>query len=81
MYNSGTHWMHCLTFIFVFLERLYESINEIVVKEGHYRSAPEFILECTRQELNEIKKNRIDQRKINVYWHSYRQKKIKMKEA
>jgi hypothetical protein len=39
-----------------------------VVKEGYYRSAPEFILECTRQELNEIKKNRIDQRKINIYW-------------
>ena len=64
-----------------FPRRLYESINELVVKEGHYRSAPEFILECARQELNEIKKSRIDQRKINVYWHSFRQEKMKMKET
>jgi Arc/MetJ-type ribon-helix-helix transcriptional regulator len=40
--------------------RLYESINSLVVKKGYYRSAPEFVLECTRQKIDEIKKNRID---------------------
>jgi Arc/MetJ-type ribon-helix-helix transcriptional regulator len=64
-----------------FPRRLYESINELVVKGGHYRSAPEFILECTRQELSEIKKNRIDERKIKVYWHNFRQEQVKMKEV
>ncbi len=57
--------------------KLYESINDLVVKEGHYRSAPEFILECTRQKLNEIKKNKIDQRKIKLYWHRLRMEKEK----
>jgi len=48
-------------------------INDLVVKEGHYyRSAPEFILECARQKIDEIKKNRIEQRKINIYWHRLR---------
>ncbi|HYZ60017.1 MAG TPA: hypothetical protein VE544_10210 [Nitrososphaeraceae archaeon] len=58
-----------------FPRRLYESINELVVKEGHYRSAPEFILDCARQKLNEIRTSRIDERKIKVYWHSFRQVK------
>jgi Arc/MetJ-type ribon-helix-helix transcriptional regulator len=48
--------------------KLYESINNLVVKEGYYRSAPEFILECTRTKLEEIKKYRIDQRKIKIFW-------------
>ena len=40
--------------------RLYESINSLVVKKGYYSSAPEFVLECTRKKIDEIKKNRID---------------------
>ncbi|MGH9979301.1 MAG: hypothetical protein ACRD8Z_26230 [Nitrososphaeraceae archaeon] len=55
--------------------KLYELINDLVVKEGCYRSAPEFILECTRQKVDEIKKNRIDQREINLYWHKLRMEK------
>ena len=60
---------------------LYEYITNLVVKEAHYRSAPEFILECARQELNEIKKSRIDERKIKVYWHRFKQEKMKMTRA
>lgn len=52
---------------------LYESINVLVVKEGYYRSAPEFILECTRTKLDEIRKYRIDQRKINIYWRQQKE--------
>ena len=54
---------------------LYEYITSLVVKEGYYRSPPEFILECVRRQLNEIKKSRIDERKINVYWHRLRMEK------
>ena len=56
-----------------FPRKLYESINEYIVKEGHYRSAPEFILECTRTRLEEIKKYRIDLRKINIYWRQQKE--------
>jgi Arc/MetJ-type ribon-helix-helix transcriptional regulator len=55
--------------------KLHELINELVVKEGYYRSAPEFILKCTRAELDQIKKYNIDQRKIKIYWHRFRQEK------
>ncbi|MGH9951907.1 MAG: ribbon-helix-helix domain-containing protein [Nitrososphaeraceae archaeon] len=61
--------------------KLYEMINDLVVKEGHYRSAPEFILECARQKIDEIKNNRIEQRKINVYWHRLRTEKEKENEC
>jgi Arc/MetJ-type ribon-helix-helix transcriptional regulator len=50
-----------------FPRKLYESINDLVVKGGHYKNAPEFIVECTRQELDEI-----EQRKIIIYWHRLR---------
>jgi Arc/MetJ-type ribon-helix-helix transcriptional regulator len=60
---------------------LYEYITNFVVKEGYYRSAPEFILESARRQLSEIKKSRIDERKINVYWHRIKQEKMKMKGA
>jgi Arc/MetJ-type ribon-helix-helix transcriptional regulator len=46
--------------------KLYELINKLVVQEGYYRSAAEFILECTRNRVEEIKRNRIDQRKIRA---------------
>ncbi|MGH9988528.1 MAG: hypothetical protein ACRD8W_31735 [Nitrososphaeraceae archaeon] len=46
--------------------KLYEVINDLVVKEGYYRSAPEFILECTRNRVEEIKRYRIDQRRIRA---------------
>jgi Arc/MetJ-type ribon-helix-helix transcriptional regulator len=46
--------------------KLYELINKLVVKEGYYRSAAEFILECTRNRVEEIKRYRIDQRKIRA---------------
>jgi hypothetical protein len=58
-----------------FPRKLYESINDLMVKGGHYRSAPEFIIECTRQKLDEIKQTRIEQLKINVYWHRLRMEK------
>jgi hypothetical protein len=56
-------------------------INDLVVKEGHYRSAPEFILECARRKIDEIKNNRIEQRKINVYWHRLRTEKEEKNEC
>jgi len=46
--------------------KLYELVNNLVVKEGYYRSAAEFILECTRNRVEEIKRYRIDQRKIRA---------------
>jgi Arc/MetJ-type ribon-helix-helix transcriptional regulator len=55
--------------------KLYDLINELVVKEGYYRSAPEFILECTRTKLNEMKKYNIDKQKIRIYWHNFRHAK------
>jgi Arc/MetJ-type ribon-helix-helix transcriptional regulator len=48
--------------------KLYESINDLVVKEWYYRSAPEFILECARIKLEEIKRYRMDQRKLKMFW-------------
>jgi Arc/MetJ-type ribon-helix-helix transcriptional regulator len=46
--------------------KLYELINNLVVKEGYYRSAPEFILECTRNRVEEIKRYRVEQRKVRA---------------
>jgi Arc/MetJ-type ribon-helix-helix transcriptional regulator len=46
--------------------KLYELINNLVVKDRYYRSAPEFILECARNRVEEIKRYRIDQRKIRA---------------
>ena len=46
--------------------KLYELINKLVVEGGYYRSAAEFILECTRIRVEEIKGYRIEQRKIRA---------------
>ena len=46
--------------------KLYELINKLVVEGGYYRSAAEFILECTRSRVEEIKRYRIDQRRIRA---------------
>jgi Arc/MetJ-type ribon-helix-helix transcriptional regulator len=59
--------------------RLYESINSLVVKKGYYRSAPEFVLECIREKIDEIKKNRIDQQKINIYYQKLKQEQENQK--
>lgn len=58
---------------------LYEYITNLVVKEGYYRSAPEFILECTRTRLEEIYRYRIDHRKINLYYKRLKQAKEQLK--
>lgn len=47
---------------------LYDLIEELAVKNGMYRSVPEFALECMRNKLYELKEQKIERQKLNIYF-------------
>jgi hypothetical protein len=53
---------------------IYEAIEELAVKNGMYRGAPEFMLECTRNKLFEMKKLKIERQKLNIYFKKQKEK-------
>ena len=56
---------------------IYDSIEEIAVKTGMYRSVPEFALECMRTKLYELQGQKIERQKLNIY---FKRQKEKMKQ-
>ncbi|MGH9982629.1 MAG: hypothetical protein ACRD8W_01585 [Nitrososphaeraceae archaeon] len=54
---------------------MYEAIKDLVVTEGMYRGAPEFMLECTRNKLFELKKLKIERQKLNIYFKKLKEKR------
>ena len=58
--------------------KLYELIGEIAVKSGMYRSVPEFALECMRSKLYEMRQQKIERQKLNIY---YKRQKEKMTQS
>ena len=47
---------------------VYESISELVVKSGMYRSVSDFALECMRIKLHELKQQKIERQQPNIYF-------------
>ena len=54
---------------------LYEAVKELAVKNGMYRGVPEFILECTRNKLFELKKLSIERQKLSIYYKKQKEKR------
>jgi hypothetical protein len=52
----------------------YDLIEEIAVKSGLYRSVPEFALECMRNKLYELKQQKIERQKLNIYFKEQKEK-------
>jgi Arc/MetJ-type ribon-helix-helix transcriptional regulator len=57
---------------------LYDIIDKTVVKDGLYRSVPEFIFECTRNRLFDLRKQKIDRQKLNIYFKKLKQRREKV---
>jgi Arc/MetJ-type ribon-helix-helix transcriptional regulator len=54
---------------------LYDIIDKTVVKDGLYRSVPEFILECARNKIYELRNQKISRERINIYYKKLREKR------
>jgi hypothetical protein len=52
---------------------MYEAIKESAVKDGMYRGVPEFMLECARNKLFELKK--LKRQKLNIYFKKLKEKR------
>jgi hypothetical protein len=55
-------------------EEIYDAIDKGLVKNGWYRSVPEFILECTRNKLYELNQQRIERKKLNLHFKEQKQR-------
>jgi hypothetical protein len=53
---------------------LYDLVEELAVKNGMYRSVPEFALECMRNKLYELKEQKIERQKLNIYFKRQKEK-------
>lgn len=54
---------------------IYDAIEELAVKNGMYRGVPEFLLECARNKLFEMKKLKIERQKLNIYFRKLKEKR------
>jgi hypothetical protein len=54
---------------------IYEAIQELAVTNGMYRGVPEFVLECTRNRIFELRNQKIARQRINIYFKKQNQKK------
>jgi Arc/MetJ-type ribon-helix-helix transcriptional regulator len=52
---------------------LYDIIDKTVVKDGLYRSVPEFILECARNRLYQLRNQKIERQKLNIQFKKQKQ--------
>jgi hypothetical protein len=56
---------------------IYDTINNTIVKDGLYRTVPEFILECTRNRIYELREQKIQRQKLNIYFKEQKEKSEK----
>jgi Arc/MetJ-type ribon-helix-helix transcriptional regulator len=54
--------------------KLYDIIEELVVKSGMYRSVPEFALECMRNKMYDLREQRIERQKLHIYFKRQKEK-------
>ena len=54
---------------------LYELIEVQAVKSGLYRSVPEFALECMRNKLYEMRQQKIERQRLNIYFKKEKEKR------
>jgi hypothetical protein len=54
---------------------MYEAIKVLAVKNGMYRGVPEFMLECARSKLFELKKLSIERQKLSIYYKKQKEKR------
>jgi Arc/MetJ-type ribon-helix-helix transcriptional regulator len=47
-------------------EEVYDAIAELTVRDGRYRSVPEFILETIRIRLYEMRQQKVEKKKIYI---------------
>jgi hypothetical protein len=57
---------------------IYESIQQLAVKNGMYRGVPEFILECTRNRIYELTDQKIARQKLNIYLKKKKERKMQI---
>lgn len=55
---------------------IYESIQQLAVKNGMYRGVPEFILECARNRIYELTDQKIARQKLNIYYKKQKERMI-----
>ena len=60
---------------------LYELIEEIACKSGLYRSVPEFVLESMRNKLYELRQQKIERQKLNIYFKKQKEKTMQSASA
>jgi hypothetical protein len=53
---------------------VYEAISDYLVQDGWHRSVPEFVLECIRERLYELRKQRMERIKLNIKINEQRQR-------
>ena len=54
-------------------EEIYDAIAEFTVRDGWYRSVPEFILETIRIRLYELRQQKVEKKKIYVPFREQKQ--------
>jgi hypothetical protein len=45
---------------------MYDAISDYLVQDGWHRSVPEFVLECIRERLYELRKQRMESIRLNI---------------
>jgi hypothetical protein len=55
---------------------IYESIQQLAVKNGMYRGVPEFILECTRNRIYQLTNQKIARQKLNIYFKKQKEREM-----
>jgi hypothetical protein len=53
---------------------IYDTIATTIVKDGLYRTVPEFILECTRNRIYELREQKIQRQKLNIHFREQKEK-------
>jgi len=55
---------------------IYESIHQLAVKSGMYRGVPEFIVECARNKIFDLREQKIEREQLNVYYKKQKEKAL-----
>jgi hypothetical protein len=54
---------------------LYDLIEEFAVKSGLYRSVPEFALESMRNNLYDLRQQKIERQQLNAYFRKEKERR------
>jgi hypothetical protein len=60
---------------------IYESIQRLAVDSGMYRGVPEFVVECARNRIYELKQQKIEREQLNIYYKKQKEKMMQSYKA